>query len=57
MEAPDDATFERILREKYQPLCTPDEYARLRRACGLGDLIDGEAAPSKTAGTPKDAGR
>lgn len=41
---PSETEFERILREKYEPICTPDEYQRLRRKCGLGDLIEGEVA-------------
>lgn len=37
-----DADFERLLRERYEPILTPEAYATLRRACGLGDLIEGE---------------
>jgi hypothetical protein len=41
---PGPAEFERILREKYEPLLPADDYARLRTLCGLGAVIDGEVA-------------
>ena len=39
---PDPAEFERTLREKYQPILSPEDYARIRELCGLGPIIDGE---------------
>ncbi|MDG4832410.1 hypothetical protein O7627_24325 [Solwaraspora sp. WMMD1047] len=42
IQAPDPAEFERLLREKYKPILTADEYQRLRAKCGLGQVIDGE---------------
>lgn len=42
MELPDPADFERLLRQQYEPILTPEDYAKLRRKCGLGDVIDGE---------------
>lgn len=40
----DDNQTERLLREKYEPLLSADDYARLREKCGLGAVIDGEAS-------------
>lgn len=45
----DENEFERLLREKYEPLCTPEQYAELRRRCGLGQLVEGQAV---SAGQP-----
>lgn len=39
---PSPAEFERILREKYEPILTAEDYARIRQMCGLGQVIDGE---------------
>ena len=33
--------IERILRERYKPLLTAQEYEQVRAACGIGTLIEG----------------
>lgn len=40
----DIAQTERLLREKYAPILSVGDYARLREKCGLGEVIDGEVA-------------
>lgn len=39
---PTPAEFERLLREKYEPILSAEDYALLREKCGLGAVIDGE---------------
>lgn len=46
---PTPAEFERILREKYEPLLSAEDYARLRTLCGLGAVIDGEVIQPRPA--------
>lgn len=36
------AEFERMLRDRYEPIVSAEDYARLRKVCGLGPVIDGE---------------
>jgi hypothetical protein len=43
------AEFERILRDSYQPIVSPEDYARLREKCGLGSVIDGEIVEPRLA--------
>jgi hypothetical protein len=45
---PDPAEFERILRERYQPILSPEDYTKLRTKCGLGEIIDGETVSDVT---------
>lgn len=47
---PDPAEFERMLREKYEPILSPDDYAQLREKCGLGAVIDGETVEPRAIG-------
>jgi hypothetical protein len=46
---PTPAEFERILREKYEPLLSAEDYAHLRTLCGLGPVIDGEVTQPRPA--------
>lgn len=39
---PTPAETERLLREKYEPILSAEDYALLREKCGLGAVIDGE---------------
>jgi hypothetical protein len=51
---PTPAEFERLLREKYEPILSAGDYAKLREKCGLGPVIDGEMATPRrelTAGS------
>jgi hypothetical protein len=46
---PSPAEFERILRERYAPLLSAEDYARLRTMCGLGQILDGEVVTPRPA--------
>jgi hypothetical protein len=46
---PPPAEFERMLRDSYQPLVSPEDYARMREKCGLGPLIEGEIVEPRPA--------
>lgn len=43
------AEFERMLRDRYEPLVSAEDYARLREMCGVGPVIDGEIVVSRPA--------
>jgi hypothetical protein len=45
----DDNQTERLLREKYQPILSVADYAKLRQKCGLGQVVDGQTVPERTA--------
>lgn len=44
----DEAEFERMLREKYEPILSEEDYAKLRERCGLGPVIEGEVCSPVT---------